>query len=146
MKDKIKFLNKKMKDLDKRLFVTAKTEIKKTIKHITLRFEEDNSYWVLGKYYLEEDIYEKFEQGPAPDSYNELEKYFDNFKGLCKKLFKGYNEIEETIYVVHGYDYDGKLKDVLGFFQEKTEAENFVKQLKDYPYLTRIKEKTLNKT
>lgn len=95
MDNKIEVLNKKMKELDGRLFV-GYTFIEYDDSGIALKFiDNDKEDWYLGKYYFDDNTFEKTPKGIAPDLYDELAKYFDNFKELCKELFEGDNKMEE---------------------------------------------------
>lgn len=95
MKEKVNILTKKMKELDKRLFV-GYTFVEYDDNCIALKFIDDSKGdWYLGKYYFDDNSFEKISKGIAPDLYDELEKYFDNFKELCKELFEGGDKMEE---------------------------------------------------
>lgn len=95
MDDKVEVLNKKMKELDERLFVDYLF-----IKNdgVALKFiDSEGIKWFLGKYFFSSKIFEKVDigWGVSPELYYGLAKYFDNFKELCKELFEGDNKIEE---------------------------------------------------
>lgn len=90
MKNKIKVLEKYMKNLDNRLFI----EYFEDTQEISLKYEENGGIWWLTTYYLENNNFGISPKGLAPDSYDKLVEYCDDFRKICKKLFHGENEME----------------------------------------------------
>lgn len=108
MDDKIKILNKRVKELDEDLEVVLRSSIEGYDDILFLESKEGDINISLGAYFLKSGstlvdyIYSNYDEAMIKKYYENIH-YLTEFFTYCKELFEGYDDINEKIEILNEY-------------------------------------------